>query len=451
MSFLSALPPIAPGKTLIVLLAIALVMGLDVVSRLRHRHYHYAFGVIVGTGLSAGLLQFASLLLSGAGTPYVMGIGVLLLFLLWRLLFGAWETHVKAAVLGSFILWVGLRILWKEGDHERTAHLLAFLVAVIPALLWSLLFLKYHRERLSTVMVMFFGGIVSTAPILFYDALLKRGVEMQLFFLRIVPENFNDTVGQFIREAFPPLTEVQGISLSLLFTFLLVAFLEECCKFWVLKSTGKYLYSSIDDVIQMGVLVAIGFAFAENILNEGYFLGFVRDYLTEGRTDWASFVGNVAGRSVLTSMVHILSTGVMGYFLGLAVFAGPYLQEQRPSGPLRWLLSVLMRAFGRPQKDIFRSLMLISGLSVATALHALSNFMVSLPDSLPGNPRTLGDIFQAPPGSPLHWVALLLFPSLLYVGGGFWLLSFLFTRAENMRERGRVFTTDTFVSRGVLE
>lgn len=451
MSFLSALPPISPGKTLIVLLGIALLMGLDVFGQLHKKHYHYAFGVIVGTALSAGLLQFASLLLSGAGTPYVMGIGVVLLFLLWRLLFGAWETHVKATVLGSFILWVGLRILWKEGDHERLAHLLAFIVAIIPAMLWSLLFLKYHRERLATVAVMFFAGIVSTAPILFYDALLRRGVELQLFFLRIVPENFNVTVGDFIAQQLPSVTPVQSIVLTLLLTFILVAFLEEFCKFWVLKSTGKYLYSSIDDVIQMGVLVAIGFAFAENILNEGYFLGFVRDYLASGQTDWAAFVGNVAGRSVLTSMVHIVSTGVTGYFYGLFVFAGPYLQERQPSRPLHAVLRLSMKVFGRPQKDVFRAIMLFCGLAFATTLHALSNFMVSLPDSLPGNPKTLGDVLGSAPGSPTHLIALLLFPSLLYVGGGFWLLSFLFTRRENMRERGRVFTTDTFVSRQAVE
>jgi hypothetical protein len=62
---------------------------------------------------------------------------------------------------------------------------------------------------------------------------------------------------------------------------------------------------------------------------------------------------------------------------------------------------------------------------------------VTLPDVLPGNPRTLGALFGSSPDSPLHYFSLLLFPSLLYVVGGFWFLTGLFMSRENEKEMPR--------------
>ena len=85
------------------------------------------------------------------------------------------------------------------------------------------------------------------------------------------------------------------------------------------------------------------------------------------------------------------------------------------------------------------------GLLSAFVLHGMFNFLVTLPDLLPGNPRTLGDLLGSPPGSFLHMIALLIVPSLFYVVGGFWILSVLFFRKECMKERGCLVEVDTFV------
>ncbi len=436
------------SKATIIVLAILTVLIAELLGRARHKHYHYVLAAVVGTLISMGILMAAEYLLADglAGSSALIGLGVVCVFLLWRLMFGLGEPHVKATVLGAFVLWVGLHILWTESLPERIAHALAIVVAIIPALVWSALFLKYHRERRSRVLLMFFAGMVSTAPILFYDALLRKGAELQFFFFRITPENFNMTINAAVHNAYPELSIVPATMLTLACTFILVGILEEISKYWVVRMSGYEIFSSIDDVLQLSVIVAIGFAFAENVLNQSYFLGFVNDYLySPHNQDWFGFIGNVAGRSVLTSMVHIVSTGTMGYFFGLSLFAVPYLQEAEQQGKKYWLVEILHKVLRIPRKEIFRRQMLWIGLTIAVCMHALANFLVSLPDSLPGNPKTFGDLLGAPPGSPLHFIALLLFPSLLYVAGGFSLLSYLFTRRENMKERGHIFTTDTFV------
>ena len=70
--------------------------------------------------------------------------------------------------------------------------------------------------------------------------------------------------------------------------------------------TENGLFVSIDDVMQLGIIVAIGFSFAENIVNPVYFTSFVQDYLLHGSVpDVAGFLSNVLGRSVLTVRRHL--------------------------------------------------------------------------------------------------------------------------------------------------
>jgi len=453
MTFEISLTASSVVQAAFVLTGIAVLLSLDIRSRLKHKKHHYLFAAILGTLLSVPIVQLGSILLiqgSALGSA-VVGLGVLLLIILWRLLFNAWEAPIKATVLGSCILWLSLHMLWHDTPEQRLAHLLTIVVALIPAIVWASLFLKYHRERLGTVLLMFFAGILSTAPILFYDALWRRRLELHFFLFRIVPEDFQSAVDEFVQQWFGTISVTGSGLLSLFISFLVIGLMEEASKYWVLHKTGKNIFMSIDDVMQMGIIVAIGFAFAENVLNQGYFLGFVNEYLQSNIVNWSGFIGNVAGRSVLTSMVHIVSTGVLGYYLGLALYASQYLKDIEGAGHKAYVSSAIERLLYIPKRDAFRAQMMLTGITMATLLHTMANFLVSVPKALPGNPRTLGDLVGAPPESLLHAVALLLIPSLLYVGGGFWLLSFLFLRKENIRERGRIISVDTFVTRKVME
>jgi RsiW-degrading membrane proteinase PrsW (M82 family) len=321
---------------------------------------------------------------------------------------------------------------------------LAAIVALVPAGLWCWFFLREHAQRRSLVCLMFLAGMLSTAPILFYDALVRSGAELQFFFFRIVPENFNRTSSVFVSGSLMGLSGIRSTLLASFISFLLVGLIEEMSKFWVMRRSGKAFFRSIDDALQLGIIVAIGFAFAENVLNPTYFIGFVREFLLQDSPDWAGFLGNVIGRAILTNMVHIVSTGVLGYFFGLALFAGPYLEEEHRKGKIHWIAHLFHELFGYPEKAVFQRQMILLGIVTSVSLHGLFNFLVTFPEILPSHPRTLADLFGAP-GGVLSAVPLLLIPSLFYVVGGFWLLTALFERKESMRERGHLVMVDTFV------
>ena len=409
---------------------------------------HFVFAFFIGTLVSFVLLGFYNtLFVPGVEQdPFVMALGIVCVALAWGFLFGPWRPHVKATVLGTFIFWLAIHIFFNEAPSERMARILATFIALIPAIIWCMLFLKEHKQRMSLVILMFFSGMLSTAPILFYDMMVRHQVELQFFLFKITPENFTRSSSAFVSGNLVGVTGVKSTLITTLISFLIVGFIEEVSKFWVLQKSGQQFFSSIDDVLQLGIIVAIGFAFAENVLNPSYFLSFVRTYLIIPEVpQWGGFMGNVLGRAILTNMVHILSTGVLAYYYGVSLFADAVIKEEHKEGKTHIIPHLLHHVFRLPEKSVFRYQMLLKGLISAVVLHGIFNFLVTLPDLLPGNPRTLGDIFSAAPDSFLHYIALLIIPSMFYVVGGFWILSILFYKKQCMVERGVLVKSDALV------
>ena len=436
-AFLTA---VATGKTALVLTAIAAIASIDLIQRHKKGTSHLFFATLLGTALSVGLIQIGDLLLIPPfhDNAFAMAAGGVLVVLLWKSFFGPWEASTKAAMLSTFLFWLGVHVYWNTAPQDRSVHAIAAATALVPAAIWCMLFLKYHTERLSVVLLLFFSGMLATVPILFYDALVRSGATMNFFFFQITPESFSDGANAFTSQLGGQFGQVGTLLVSTVVSFLLVGIIEETSKYWAVAHGGKGMFTSIDDVMQLSIMTAIGFAFAENIVNPVYFTAFVQDYLLHGAApDLFGFFGNVVGRSVLTSMVHILATGVMGYFFGMAIFASPYLKDRHADGRSYRLLAAIHRLFRVDEALVFRTQMILTGLFLAILIHGIFNTIVTLPDILPGNPHVLGDLIQGLP-SIIGQVPLLLFPSLLYVVGGFWLLTSLFLRKDNMKERGHV-------------
>ncbi len=447
MTFLPESVELLNPKTLLVLFAVVALASADLVRRWKHRPTHFLFATILGTVLSLGLILTVRLFLQPGlqENPYAMAFAVLLVVMAWRALFGPWEVQTKATILGAFLFWITLYLYKEDDSNMLLAHLIAALTALVPAVIWCRLFLRYHRERIGTVILMFFSGMLATAPILFYDALVRHGVSLQFFLFRIEPQSFSQASQTFVSGQLSYPGAVQTMLVSTLISFAIVGLIEELSKSWVVYHSARRLFSSIDDVLQLSIVVAIGFAFAENIINPAYFTSFVQQHLLSGSPNVMAFLSNVLGRSVLTTMVHVVSTGVSGYFLGLAIFAAPYLAERHAHGKTYRVLAAIHRLLRLPELSIFRVEMWLFGLVSAIVIHGLFNFLVTVPDILPNNPHSFYDLFGS--GAPLFLknIPLLLLPSLLYVVGGFWLMTHLFMKKENMIERGYVVTKEVLV------
>lgn len=412
--------------------------------------YKYLYAFVLGTLVTWILISFKRAFFeTGIGQdPFLMALGILCIVIGWKFLFGPWSASIKATVLGTFIFWVTYAILRFETQAELIATGIAAVFAVIPIFIWCVLFLSYHRERLSVVILAFFAGMISTAPILFYSEIMKRGIELNFFIFKITPLNYGMTSRQFVSDSiFSASTGTTSIVLVTFVTYLWVGIIEEVSKFWVLRHSSREFFRSIDDTLQLAIMVALGFAFAENLVNPTYFVGFVKQYLLDSPTPlWGPLISSMVGRAILTTMVHVLSTGVLGYFFGLAFFSTPLLRDQFQAGKSHPVAMFLHRVLAIKTEAVFSRVQIVIGLFASITLHGLFDFIVSLPEVLPGNPATVGALLGMPQDAVLSSVGIVLVPALLYVVGGFWLLSYLFERKDDMKEYGARVESQSFVS-----
>lgn len=451
-SIRSLVEPSAAIRTIVVFFAI---LALGFFDRLKwsgtadRMQYFYAF--VLGTIVTWILIAFKrSFFETGiAGNPFLMALGVVLAIIGWKFLFSAWKESIKVTVLGTFLFWSAYVILRAQTSAELIATAIATVLAIIPVGLWCWLFLRYHKTRMSTVLLAFFAGMLSTVPIIFYFQLTGSDVELNFFFFTLRPESYGLTAGTFV-EAFgtSATAGIKYVILAAIVRYLLVGVIEELSKFWVLEKSGKMIFRSIDDAMQLAIIVALGFAFAENLINPTYFVGFVKQYLLTPETPmWGPLISGVVGRGALTVMVHVLSTGVMGYFFGLALYAPPLLRQRFEQGSVHPMLYAIHRMLGIRTETIFARTQLTIGVFLAIVLHGAFDFIVTLPSLLPGNPQTVGAVlFPDQAGGVLHGISITLLPSIFYIVGGFWILSTLFMKSEDMKEFGRVVTTQSIVS-----
>lgn len=408
----------------------------------------YVFSYVIGSAIAAIILAFTDVMLLPwfRGNAFLVALGIACIIGLWKFLFGPWSATIKAAVLGTFLFWIAVDRLADASSTEQVATIVAALIAFIPAVIWCMLFLQQHRARLSVVILTFLAGMLSTAPILFYDHVVRSGYELNLFLFRITPEHFVRSSETFVTQSLTGQLGVVSTSAAVtIVSFILVAVLEEWSKHWVMRKSDRASFASIDDVIQLSIIAAIGFAFAENIVNPNYFIAFVQDYLVAPvRPDWPAFLASVFGRSVITNMVHVTSSGVLGYHYGLAFFAQPFLAEDRARGRRHHLLGAFHKIFLVRREALFQDKMMFQGLLAAIGLHALFNVVVSIPDVLPGHPATLGALFRY--GGPLSQMSIVSIPAFLYVFGGWFLLLHLFRKKEDIKIYGRRMASEVFVS-----
>lgn len=416
----------------------------------RREKHPYLFAFILGSIVTWILIgfSFAFFQTGVKQDPFLMALGITCIITSWRFLFGPWSARIKSTILATFIFWVAYTMFQGKGREELIAIGLAAIVATIPVLVWCKFFLSYHKERLSYVILAFLSGILSVVPILFYDALVRRSIEFDFFLFKVVPVHFGSSAKTFVQSSiFSGTSGIQSTILVTLVTFLIVGIIEEISKFWMLKHSTGGTFRSISDTLQLSIMIALGFAFAENIINPNYFVGFVTQYLIRPETpQWAPFIGNVFGRSVLTNMVHIVSAAVLAYYFAVGFFASPLLSEEYARGKrhpaLQWMHSVLAM---KPEK-VFEREMILKGLIASIGLHALFDFIVSLPSILPGNPTTLGALMGVSSDSFLSSISLILLPAIFYVFGGCWLLVFLLMREKDKKIYGEKIDSQTFVT-----
>ena len=242
-------------------------------------------------------------------------------------------------------------------NYPITNILIAGSLAIIPALFWGYIFYKKQPENKITSLWLFLAGITAVAPLLLYKYLWQFFPWINAF---MYTNTFRDDLVGFANLGLIPV--------DVLFTFMIVGLIEEIAKFSAVKIIYHKKICSITDAIEFFIIVALGFSFAENII---YFYNIMQVRGAE------SVLLPFIFRSLFSTFAHLMFSGMLGYYYGLALFADPVLQESynRQKWPLlRKLVNVLH--FNKIR--FFHDEKIFQGVLIAALLHALFNIFLEM-------------------------------------------------------------------------
>lgn len=279
------------------------------------------------------------------------------------------------------------------------------LLALIPALVWLKIFLRKHPEKKSHVMRTFIFGMISAVIVLGYQASWGNSFNFVYFYVESV--NFQDNLREMVHSSF----------WGSFFIFMSVGVMEEVAKHYAVVKADRNIFESVDDVIELSIVSALGFAFLENI---GYFFMLV----TSGND--AHLFSTFLMRSIFVVFIHILCSGIYGAFYGMGYFAKPYMLHRIREGRKFAIAEFFHQVFHLRKAKVFYERMMIEGLIISSVLHGIYDFI-------------LESHFQVF-GKPLFVYAL---P--LYLLFGYSYLSHLIAKKENHERFGHLVIKEEFV------
>jgi len=173
---------------------------------------------------------------------------------------------------------------------------------------------------------------------------------------------------------------------------IMIGFLEEYSKHLVVRFADDNTIYSVDSAIIFSIIVALGFAFLENIL---YFV----DKIWLGPCTQTEIANNACVfdpsksiyihqvgvllfpyifRSLLSTLAHVVFSGIFGYFYGIAHFASYELQEKekQKGGMIFW--GILHKIFRMKTSFVFHEMKMLQGLLFAMFFHGIFDFFLEL-------------------------------------------------------------------------
>lgn len=233
----------------------------------------------------------------------------------------------------------------------------SILLALVPVFIWGHIFIKKKPEDRRSTIITFSIGALAVFPILLYKFLWQYFPWMNAF--AFAEKYSHDLIG---------FSKVITVPLSVILTFMFVGIIEELMKMSAVKTVDKKEIHDIDDAIEFFIIAALGFSFIENIL---YFYNI---WLVQGPSDlFLPFLF----RSSFSTFAHLLFSGVLGYYYGIAYFAKPILQEEISQNRRHWTI-FLHKLLSFRKITLFQQQKMTEGLILSIGLHALFNIFLEM-------------------------------------------------------------------------
>jgi RsiW-degrading membrane proteinase PrsW (M82 family) len=141
---------------------------------------------------------------------------------------------------------------------------------------------------------------------------------------------------------------------SIVGTILFLTVIEEYVKHLMVRFLDDKRLKDVDDAITLSIMVGLAFAFIENIIYAW-------------TTGDASLI---VYRALISIPIHIVASGIFGYFYGLAHFAKPILAHEKKSH--------VAKVMSMNTIKLYKDEKIAEGLCLATLFHALANVLLEV-------------------------------------------------------------------------
>lgn len=237
-------------------------------------------------------------------------------------------------------------------------------LAFLPAIIWLLVIFKKTRNKKIQLLI-FFLGTFSVVPIFL----------IQYLFLNFPQLDFVNTLESSIKSP----------TLQFIILYAWVSITEELVKQWLVRYLDSkfLLIETINDSIQLSLVSALGFSFAENIF---YF------YQIGTHFGFAPLIVAYLFRSVFTTCGHLVFSGFFGYYYGIAKFSISIVEQSNLSGKSFFVSRILGKLLNISKIQAYQEATILKGLLAAILMHTTFNYSLEM-NSSTGNPAYI--IFAA--------------------------------------------------------
>ncbi len=141
-----------------------------------------------------------------------------------------------------------------------------------------------------------------------------------------------------------------------------LAVIEEYVKHLTVRFVDDKKIKDVDDAITLSIIVGLAFSFVETII-------------------YAINVGDMAivlPRALLSMPIHVIASGIFGYYYGLARFAKPILEAEHKQKKYQIRFKHLHTVLRLKKSDIYEEEKTAQGLVLATLFHTVANILFEL-------------------------------------------------------------------------
>ncbi len=304
-----------------------------------------------------------------------------------------WKTIIIFAGISFIPIW-GWIYFFQQQNYEQKKYVIitffAGMMSIIPIKLyekywdfsiWKLEHLNLFKyldnvagtQTVSSVLSFIVVSIIVSGAIFLFSALIMFFLEIisRDNTLRIYEQKFAKisespflfvTIGAFIGT----LTALLSIYFpEKVWFFVVVGMLEEFAKFLMLRFADENKIKSVSDAISFAIIIALGFAFVENIV-------YISKFWLNTSQNFAGFSMFFILRSTISVIAHVCFSAIIGYFYGIAHFADEIYQEESRENK-HPILKFIYKVFHLKSAPLFHEEKLLEGLLLAMLIHACFN------------------------------------------------------------------------------